>query len=102
MTIRDSDAKLWPQTERVKAWCAVLEQAQTVQDVEAACQKVSMAVRAMLRYFLAQPAGLWQEALRENGDFTSEPCKASSFYHVVCAIETLQQTLSVCSNACRA
>jgi mannose/cellobiose epimerase-like protein (N-acyl-D-glucosamine 2-epimerase family) len=99
MTVRDSAAKLWPQTERVKAWCTLLEHAQTMQDVEAACQKVAMAIRGMWRYFLAQPAGLWQEVLWENGDFTSEPCKASSFYHVVCAIEALQRTLSVCGNA---
>jgi mannose/cellobiose epimerase-like protein (N-acyl-D-glucosamine 2-epimerase family) len=98
MTIRDSAAKLWPQTERVKAWCAMLEQARTSQEAELALKKITLAIRGMLRYFLVQPAGLWQEVLLADGEFTLEPCKASSFYHIVCAIETLQQTLSACSN----
>jgi mannose/cellobiose epimerase-like protein (N-acyl-D-glucosamine 2-epimerase family) len=101
MCITDPAAKLWPQTERIKAWCAMLEQAQTVNDAEAARHKLTLAIRGMLQYFLVQPRGLWQEVMLPGGDFTSEPCKASSFYHIVCAIETLQRSLVVRGNAMR-
>jgi mannose/cellobiose epimerase-like protein (N-acyl-D-glucosamine 2-epimerase family) len=96
MTPKDPAAKLWPQTERIKAWCAMLERAKTVGDAELACQKIALAAQGLSRYFLTEPAGLWHEVMLPDGRFTSEPSKASSFYHIVCAIETLQKTLSKC------
>ena len=100
MTITDGAAKLWPQTERIKAWCAVLEYARSTQDAELACQKIAAAVQGLNRYFLSQPAGLWRELLMQDDSFKTEPCKASSFYHIVCAIETLQHTLGAVAPLC--
>ena len=89
MRPKDAAAKLWPQTERVKAWCAVLEGATTPADADAAGRNLSKAILGMQRYLQYHPPGLWQEVLRADDTFTREHTKASSFYHVVCAIETL-------------
>ena len=100
MTVKDAGAKLWPQTERVKAWCAVLEHARSTQEAQLACQNIAAAVQGLKRYFSAEHAGLWQELLTPDGSFTTEPCKASSFYHIACAVETLHHTLSAVAPLC--
>ena len=91
---KDTAAKLWPQTERLKAWCAMLENARNPQEAQLACEKIDAAAQALQRYFLKEPAGLWQEVMLPDGSFTREPCKASSFYHIVCAIETLHHCVA--------
>lgn len=94
MTPKDLAAKVWPQTERIKAWCALMEGAPTQAEAERACDFLAASIRGLLRYFMDEPPGLWQELLLPDGSFTSEPCKASSFYHIVCAIDTLGRTLN--------
>jgi mannose/cellobiose epimerase-like protein (N-acyl-D-glucosamine 2-epimerase family) len=94
MTTKDGAAKLWPQTERVKAWCAMLEQAQTAAVAEFACQKIVSAAQGLAKYLRTDAPGLWYEACLANGDFPPGPSKASSFYHVVCAIDVLRKTVS--------
>ena len=89
MRPKDAAAKLWPQTERVKAWCAVLQGSTNAEEADAAGRNLSKAILGMQRYLQYDPPGLWQEVLRADGTFTREHTKASSFYHVVCAIETL-------------
>ena len=90
----DVQAKLWPQTERIKAWCALAQQAQADQDAPAMARALHGATQAMLALmpYLSHPcAGLWQEVMLPDGRFTAEPCRASSLYHIVCAIETLHE-----------
>jgi len=94
MTPKDASAKLWPQTERVKAWCAMLGGARSAEEVRRARDRLAHAISGMLRYLEFEAAGLWHEVLLPDGAFTREPCKASSFYHIVCAIETLDQCLA--------
>jgi mannose/cellobiose epimerase-like protein (N-acyl-D-glucosamine 2-epimerase family) len=90
LRVKDAAAKLWPQTERVKAWCAVLQDSATPEAADLAGRDLAKAILGMQRYLRFEPPGLWQEVLRADGTFTREPTKASSFYHVVCAIETLK------------
>jgi mannose/cellobiose epimerase-like protein (N-acyl-D-glucosamine 2-epimerase family) len=94
MTPKDPAAKLWPQTERVKAWCAMLDAADTGAEREAACNKIVMAAQGLTRYLRTEAPGLWHEVCGANGDFPPGPCKASSLYHVVCAVEVLCKTAS--------
>jgi mannose-6-phosphate isomerase len=94
MTPKDTSAKLWPQTERVKAWCAMLACARSAQDVQRARDRLTHSLSGMLRYLEFEAAGLWHEVLLPDGSFTREPCKASSFYHIVSAIETLDRSLT--------
>ena len=94
MTVKDSAAKLWPQTERLKAWCAKLDRAVTPAAAEYACQRILAAARGMAQYLKRKPYGLWNEVLLADGRFESSPSKASSFYHISCAVEMLRQTVS--------
>jgi mannose/cellobiose epimerase-like protein (N-acyl-D-glucosamine 2-epimerase family) len=94
MSVKDSAAKLWPQTERIKAWCAVLEGARSAAEAERACQRIVAAARGLEKYMLDEPAGLWHEVCSPDGSFAPGPTKASSFYHIVCAIDVLRQTVS--------
>ncbi len=103
-TVRDGGARLWPQTERMKAWCAMLELSQDDRDAEFACRKIVAAARGLNLYLMqSEVAGLWRECLREDGTFANdEACKASSFYHIACAIETLHRTVNTIESRRRA
>jgi mannose-6-phosphate isomerase len=98
MTPKDAAAKLWPQTERLKAWCALFDDARTPGEAARAAAKIRAAAAGLNAYFFQDPQGLWHEVQRPDGTFAAEPCKASSFYHIVCAIETLRQTSSGCDS----
>lgn len=92
LSVRDAHAKLWPQTERIKAWVAMAQQAQAEGQPEAMAQALQAATAAMvgLRAYLHHPVpGAWQEVWRADGSWQPEPVRASSLYHIVCALETL-------------
>lgn len=91
MSPKQAAAKLWPQAERVKAWCAMMESATNVADTEHACEKIVSAAAALSKYLRADAPGLWYEAILENGAMEIGPSKASSFYHVVSAIDALRK-----------
>ena len=86
--VTDATAKLWPQTERIKAWhlAALTGDVRGAATAEAALQR---AVVGLQRYFVASPAGLWHEQLAPDGRFASRECRASSLYHIVCAIDAV-------------
>lgn len=92
MQVVDAHAKLWPQTERIKAWCALAQQAPTAAERTLALQGASRAMQGLMPYLNHPHPGLWQEVMLPDGGFTAEPCRASSLYHIVCAIETLHHT----------
>lgn len=94
MTAKDAAAKLWPQTERTKAWCAMLQRAGSAEDAEHACRKIIEAAGGLMKYLRPEAPGLWHEVHSAQGDFAAGPTKASSFYHVVCAIDVLQKSVS--------
>ena len=89
LTLHDPGARLWPQTERLKAnarlavrapehWPAALEAAQALQ-----------------RYLAGPAPGLWHDRLSPAGQFLEEPAPASSLYHIVCAIAEFGAALAV-------
>jgi mannose-6-phosphate isomerase len=63
-------------------------------EAELACLKIAAAARGLWQYLCVEPAGLWHEVLTAEGSFAPGPSKASSFYHVVCAIDVLRQTVA--------
>ena len=77
----DPVARLWPQTERIKA-ALVLAGEDRVEQVAAACA-------GLQRYVEVTPEGLWRDRLKPDGSFVDEPAPASSFYHIVCALNEL-------------
>jgi mannose/cellobiose epimerase-like protein (N-acyl-D-glucosamine 2-epimerase family) len=83
LSVADAEARLWPQTERLKANArlAVSEPRCWPAAVEAAA--------ALLRYLSSAPPGLWHDRLTPKDQFVEEPAPASSFYHIVAAISEL-------------
>ena len=81
----DPNARLWPQTERLKAACAAWQD----RPEDQAQRGITDAARGLMQYFLAAPVGLWNERQRADGRFEADDVRASSLYHIVCAIDTL-------------
>jgi mannose/cellobiose epimerase-like protein (N-acyl-D-glucosamine 2-epimerase family) len=89
MSVVDADARLWPQTERLKA--AVLAAGLTGEP-----RYWSMAHAAALSFlpYLATPVpGLWFDVRRPDGALGGAAAPASTFYHVVGAIAALSTAL---------
>lgn len=76
---RRATARLWPQTERLKA-ALLLGQDEDVRDAAA----------GLSQYLQTPRPGLWHDKMREDGSFVDEPAPASSLYHIICAVASLQ------------
>jgi mannose/cellobiose epimerase-like protein (N-acyl-D-glucosamine 2-epimerase family) len=83
LSVADAEARLWPQTERLKANArlAVSEPRCWPAAVEAAA--------ALMGYLSSAQPGLWHDRLTVTDQFVQEPAPASSFYHIVAAIGEL-------------
>ena len=80
LTVCEPEARLWPQTEYMKAALALGEEAD------------ALAAANGLKLYLETPAaGVWYDKLRPDGTFVDEPAPASSFYHIVCALAELSR-----------
>lgn len=77
-------ARLWPQTERIKAALILAEMAEgasrelLLEDAEDALEGLKLYLR---------PTGLWADRLDEAGVLRDEPAPASSLYHIMAALE---------------
>jgi mannose/cellobiose epimerase-like protein (N-acyl-D-glucosamine 2-epimerase family) len=78
----DAGARLWPQTERLKA--AALA-ARCTGDARYAAIAIK-AADGLLRYLDTPTPGLWFDRIDAAGKLVDEPAPASSFYHLVAAI----------------
>ena len=87
-SLLETTSRLWPQTERVKAALLLAP----ADDWEGSSHRraVSAAAAAMWSYFDTPVEGLWRDAPRGAGTPESEPASASSFYHIIGAVEALQ------------
>ena len=81
-------ARLWPQTERLKSSLALAGRAQG-DERDRLLANASDAAHALYGYFDGLKPGLWRDKLRGDGTFIDEAAPASSFYHIVCAISEL-------------
>ena len=89
-TVRDAEAKLWPQTERLKALHTLTFHPMASAEQKAFAQdRMGEAAAGLQAYFLKDPAGLWHEVMRADGSLDDQPTRASSLYHITCAIATL-------------
>jgi mannose-1-phosphate guanylyltransferase/mannose-6-phosphate isomerase len=89
-TLLETTSRLWPQTERVKA-ALLLAPADDRQAASRHRRAASAAAAAMWSYFDTPVEGLWRDAPRGAGAPENDPASASSFYHIIGAIEALQQ-----------
>jgi mannose-6-phosphate isomerase len=78
LTIRDPAARLWPQTEHLKAALILRETAAALE-----------AANALALFLDAPTRGVWRERMGAQGDFLEEPSPATSLYHVYLAIREL-------------
>jgi mannose/cellobiose epimerase-like protein (N-acyl-D-glucosamine 2-epimerase family) len=90
MSVHDDVARLWAQTEQIKA--GVLA-AQVTGDARWWTTAADGA-EALLKYFDVPVKGLWRDKLRADGTFVEEAAPASSFYHIVCAILELDRAVT--------
>ncbi|MGA0545828.1 AGE family epimerase/isomerase [Brevundimonas sp. VNH65] len=86
-SVRSRRARLWPQTEWMKAALILAETAQD-SDRTALLEDAAAAQRAIWRYLT--PEGLWRDKLLDDGQFIDEPAPASSLYHILGAQLQLQ------------
>lgn len=85
----DASARLWPQTEWLKA--ANLFGKREVTFPGASAYDIAAAMRAFRSYFDVPLDGLWRDRLGADGQFMEEPAPASSLYHIVIAILDLTE-----------
>jgi mannose-6-phosphate isomerase len=86
----DADARLWPQTERLKA-ALMMRSVDPQLWTPRACE----AHDGLFQYIDGAPRGLWKDLLRADGSLRSEPAPASSLYHITCAISELVRSVGL-------
>ena len=82
-------ARLWPQTERLKAALLLAESA-TGDEQEALLSGAERALRGVQRYL--DETGLWRDQMGDDGTIKDDPAPASTFYHLIAAFEQLAST----------
>jgi mannose-1-phosphate guanylyltransferase / mannose-6-phosphate isomerase len=89
---RSRRARLWPQTEWLKAALILAEEAEG-EERKRLIDSAASALRGLNLYLT--PAGLWHDKLDGDGVFDSDPAPASSLYHIVAACRQLRETVAV-------
>jgi mannose/cellobiose epimerase-like protein (N-acyl-D-glucosamine 2-epimerase family) len=84
-TVKDGNARCWPQTERLKA--ALLAALLTGETRYWSTAKA--AATSLFGYLNASVPGLWLDEQSACGEFPVSPAPASTFYHLVGAIAAL-------------
>jgi mannose-6-phosphate isomerase len=88
---KDTEARLWPQTERIKASCMAAAVTGDFIHVSRALE----ATQTLMLYFETPVRGLWRDRMSADGAFIEEPVPASSFYHIVGAALALDRLARV-------
>jgi mannose/cellobiose epimerase-like protein (N-acyl-D-glucosamine 2-epimerase family) len=84
-SIHDGAARLWPQTERLRAATIAARLIGGAKYWKMVCE----AATGLERYFDAPVPGIWQDQLLQTGEFRPVPVPAGNLYHIVGAIEEL-------------
>lgn len=86
-TAIDATARLWVQTERMRAALLMARRA----DDPAFWLDEALRAETTLRRYLDDPGGgLWRDLITEDGALVEEPSKASSLYHILGAYLALK------------
>ena len=89
--VRNPAARLWPQTERLKAALARYRRTgETAERAEAAA-----AYAGLVQYFATPKRGAWRDKLRADGSWVDEPAPGSSMYHITGALKELIETAAL-------
>jgi mannose/cellobiose epimerase-like protein (N-acyl-D-glucosamine 2-epimerase family) len=87
LSVKDGDARLWPQTERLKA--ALLAAALTGERLYWSMAEAAAA--SWVPYLSTRVPGLWRDVRSSNGEYADSPAPASTFYHLVGGMLALTQ-----------
>ncbi len=87
LSIHDGTARMWSQTERMKGNVALAAIATDVAERDEHLANVVKGARALRRFFEVDTNGLWRDRMNADGSFVIEPAPASTFYHIICAID---------------
>lgn len=88
-SIRSRRARLWPQTEWLKAAMILAELSQG--DERRACLDSAAAAQRGLWFYLTDD-GLWRDKRLPDRTFIDEPAPATSFYHIMAAFRQVSDT----------
>ena len=88
-TVRSARARLWPQTEWLKASLLLAERAR---DGDRAALLVDAAAAQRAIWLYLTDDGLWHDKRLSKGGFLDEPAPASSFYHLIAAFRQVSET----------
>jgi mannose-1-phosphate guanylyltransferase/mannose-6-phosphate isomerase len=89
LSVRSARARLWPQTERLKAALGLAQLA--AGEARANFERDGEAAAEGLHHYLdVETNGLWRDKMRSDGTFVIEPSPATSLYHIVVAILELR------------
>jgi len=91
-TVHDPLARLWPQTEWLKA-AVRLASVTHGEERHRYLVSATRAIGALQPFLDTLIAGLWFDKWPENAPMLDEPAPASTFYHIVCAIYETQDVL---------
>lgn len=92
MTVHDPKARLWSQTEWLKA-ALILAQAEDDAGLRQRYRAdAAAAADALLRYLETPRPGLWRDKLTSEGTWIGEPAPGSSFYHIIDSLRVLAAT----------
>ncbi len=92
LTLRSRRARLWPQTEWLKAALILAEDA-VDGERQPLLDDAAAALRALKLYLTED--GVWRDKRLPSGEFIDEPAPASSFYHIMVAFDQLARTSQV-------
>jgi mannose/cellobiose epimerase-like protein (N-acyl-D-glucosamine 2-epimerase family) len=84
-SVHDQSARLWPQTERLRAAALAARLCGDARYWRMAGEAAS----SLLRYFATEVPGLWYDRLTPSGEFTRETVTAGNLYHIVGGIHEL-------------
>ena len=88
-SVRSRRARLWPQTEWLKA-SLILAETATDGERQQLMEDAATALRGLWLYLT--PDGLWRDKHLPQGGFIDEPAPASSLYHIAAAFGQLAET----------
>ncbi len=84
LTPAKKTSRFWPQCERVKA--ALQLGMDGLIDKKVAAESADEAIEGLFKFLEVDLPGLWFDTWQEDGVFTIQPAKASSFYHIIGAM----------------
>jgi mannose-6-phosphate isomerase len=93
LSVRVATARNWPQTEWLKASLAAAQLSHSADEEDVMLGQAAAALTSLMSFFATPVQGLWYDRLADDGTAIGQTAPASSFYHIICALEQSQRFL---------